>query len=303
MSTSTLCPGCRHPLPPGMNGRCRNCRRRRSSFVSKSAAKAPPKPRSSVAFGLTVAAHVLALALVIGLAVWGITYTLRSKQAAARQSVASAPATSIVAPPPEIVPQDNSVAESLPAPADEAVAVATELAPMPSPLMPSAVELAPPPTPLKEDFPRRSKLAEFALQKQLADMKEFGLPMSVRPGLVNDYATQYRTSSAIKTPIAMDPFTLLSHFPKAIELQIRSVPRCQLGPKEAVTLGILARKLHAYLDIIAPMDINGKRSDPTQLRNVLRAERRGKRPEWLRTEAIPAMIQILMAEDTPFRLL
>ncbi|MBI1918405.1 MAG: HEAT repeat domain-containing protein, partial [Planctomycetes bacterium] len=40
---------------------------------------------------------------------------------------------------------------------------------------------------------------------------------------------------------------------------------------------------------------------PALLREVLHKEMRGKRPEWLRSEAIPTMMQMLMPEDTAVR--
>jgi hypothetical protein len=39
------------------------------------------------------------------------------------------------------------------------------------------------------------------------------------------------------------------------------------------------------------------------LRDTLRKERRGKRPEWLRAEAVPAMLQLLTHEDAPVRMM
>jgi HEAT repeat protein len=64
----------------------------------------------------------------------------------------------------------------------------------------------------------------------------------------------------------------------------------------------MSRALHAYLEGLAPKDAAGKRGDLTRLRTALRQERRCKPPEWLRPEALPAMVQILVAEDTPLRL-
>ncbi|HEV3146607.1 MAG TPA: HEAT repeat domain-containing protein [Gemmataceae bacterium] len=256
-------------------------------------------------FAVTVAAHVLALAVVCGLAIWGVIYTMRSKQLPTptpQNVLAAMPAPlPVLNAQPAAVAIDGPMVGKLLLPPEEEVAV--ELAPAPRLEKLGQVELAPPPRLESVPLPRLSKLSENALQKQLADMKEFSLSASARSALVSDYASQYRSAAATKTAIPLDPFTLLNRFPKAIELAIRSVPRCQLSTQEAITLGVLARKLHLYLDVIAPMDKDGKRKDPTDLREALRRERRGKRPEWLRPEAVPAMVQILMAEDTPFRLL
>jgi hypothetical protein len=250
-----------------------------------------------------LAVYISAFAIVLGVGIWGVVHTLRWKHAV--QPVAfTTPAMSVLDPIPAVAFANQPVVERLPLPSEVTDTIAVELAPMPAFDEPAKVELAPPPKLQKAALPKLDKLSELALQKQLIEMKQFGLPDSVRQPLVSDYMQQYRSAGQLKSGIVpLDPFTLLNRFPKAIELQIRSVPRCQLGLKEAITLGILARKLHAYLDIIAPMDNNGKRADPGPLRQQLQTERRGKRPEWLRPEAIPAMVQILMAQDAPFRLL
>jgi hypothetical protein len=160
-----------------------------------------------------------------------------------------------------------------------------------------------PPKLAKAPPAKRSNLSEEDLRKQLAATPEFGLSQAARQALVKSYSELYKGSAGVNMTIKFDPFTLLHHFPQAAVLPIRSAANCQLGTKEAATLGVLAKKLHAYLDAIAPVDENGKRAKPTRLREVLRDERRGKRPEWLRVEALPAMLQILMAEDVPLRLM
>src|SRR5262245_37756118 len=149
---------------------------------------------------------------------------------------------------------------------------------------------------------RRNKLSEIELFKQLVDFPDFNLNLAARQGMVQAYAREYQTKSEMRMHGEFEPSILLRHFPAASQLPIRSGPSCQLSRNEAANLGVLAKKLHAYLDLIAPMDMNGKRN-PARLRNVLRQERRGKTPEWLRPEAVPAMVQILMAEDVPVRLI
>jgi HEAT repeat protein len=150
---------------------------------------------------------------------------------------------------------------------------------------------------------RRSDLSEDDLRKQLATAAEVGLPPRKLPALIRAYQVDFEGSTALSGRINFDPSILLKYFPQAEALPIRYAPGCQLGPKEAATLGVLARKLHAYLDLIAPLDQNGKRTEPNRLREALRQERRGKRPEWLRAEAVPTMLQILMPEDATLRLM
>jgi HEAT repeat protein len=145
--------------------------------------------------------------------------------------------------------------------------------------------------------------SENDLRKELARMPELGLTPTARQALADSYTRKYRDNASVGgTGILFEPTTLLAHFPPASELPVRRAPRCQLSAKEAATLGVLSRKLHTYLDRIAPPDEDGKRKDANRLRDALRRERRGQRPEWLRAEALPALVQILMAEDLPVRL-
>jgi HEAT repeat protein len=215
----------------------------------------------------------------------------------------------------EALPTAVVLGPAAPAPtedeADDAVPPAAEpsSAPAPAPDRAAKPEGPPPPsapkpsTPEPAPFRRRSNLTEDDLRKQLAAAPEVGLTPGVRQALVQSYATDFRSSKATGTSFTFDPYILLRNFPQARELPVRTAPTCQLGPRAAFTLGVLARKLHAYLDLIAPLDGDGKRTNPNRVREVLRQERRGQRPEWLRAEALPAMLQILMAEDVPLRLL
>jgi HEAT repeat protein len=145
--------------------------------------------------------------------------------------------------------------------------------------------------------------SEDGLRRQLYRAPEFGLKPAVRDALVESYKTSYQSNAVMGRKPSFDPSILLSRVPSARQLPLRGFPICQLTPDSAATLGVLSRALHAYLDGLAPKDANGKRGDPRQVRAALRLERRGKPPAWLRPEALPAMVQILMAEDVPLRLI
>jgi hypothetical protein len=211
-----------------------------------------------------------------------------------------------------VVTDENPPVDQIPLPrivdhkADEQpleIPVAAEVLPMPHEMP----ELIPPPSALaRPAIVQRAttrKRSEDDLRRELATAPEFSLSQTARLNLTDAYSKQYRSSTQVRSTVDFDQYTLLHYFPKAIELPIRTAPGCQLGPKEAATLGALAPKLHAYLDVIAPKDETGKRRNPERVREALRQERRGKRPEWLRTEAVPAMVQILMAEDLAIRLI
>jgi HEAT repeat protein len=254
-----------------------------------------------LALGITVAAVLLVATCWLGAR--GLGRTRRA--APAPEIVAAAPTFSPVdETPPASQPQEaaalpNEKTPDVPAIAEDDPEADEEQQP---PVTAPAVA-AKSPEPEKPARPRLKELSEEELRKQLAAMPEFGLSQKTRQALVQSYSNLYKGNSGVSMSLKFDPFTLLHHFPDAAVLPVRSTANCQLPPKEAATLGVLAKKLHAYLDTIAPMDQDGKRAKPTRLREVLREERRGKRPEWLRAEALPAMLQILMAEDVPLRLL
>jgi hypothetical protein len=132
---------------------------------------------------------------------------------------------------------------------------------------------------------------------------EVGLKPTTRDALASAYKTTYQSNAATGRKPVFGPNTLLSLMPSARQLPLRGFPVCQLGPSAGVMLGVHSRALHAYLDRLAPKDATGKRGDPKLVRATLRQERRGQRPAWLRPEALPAMVQILMAEGVPLRLI
>jgi hypothetical protein len=199
-------------------------------------------------------------------------------------------------------PQLRALAQQAPPTVDkEPEPPAPAAAPDPEPETPQA------PAPPAEDATVRERPREIQseddLRRQLYWAPEFGLKPAVRDALVESYKTSYQSNAALGHKPSFDPSILLSRVPGARQLPLRGFPVCQLTQDSATTLGVLSRALHAYLDGLAPKDANGKRGDPGQVRAALRLERRGKPPAWLRPEALPAMVQILMAEDVPLRLI
>jgi hypothetical protein len=249
----------------------------------------------------------LFLALVSGAGVWGVLHFAHKQATPATVEMVD-----------NTLPTEAQISVVQGEPAHEVIAVlprsVPELLPLPEvvsepkskfdPFGPLPAALVPmPAAPLPAVVRQRVQVSEDKLRRQLADIPEVGLPNDARTAMVESYSKQYRTAASLFASYDFDPFTLLTYFPKAAELPIRFGRNCVLGPKEAAFLGVLGKKLHAYLDIIAPRDQDGKRIEPTKLRQVLQQERRGQRPEWLRPEALPAMIQVLMAEEAPLRLL
>jgi HEAT repeat protein len=297
MSASVQSTACQPPPPENRN----------NSPVDKHLRPARLRPALAVALHLLpVAAAVVLLALMCRpstgarpqpSSVDAPPATTAEEVVAASAPVSDTPSEAVSVPRGPAAPADEQFAAGLP-PMDDGPLPAS---PAPAPdkeAKPGAAAVAPPPP-----ASRRPELSEDDLRKQLAAVPEVRLPPSVVPTMIRSYKTDFTTSNNLSGQINFDPFILLKYFPRAAELPVRSAPGCQLSQREAVTLGVLAKKLHAYLDLIAPKDpTTGKRAEPTQLRAALRQERRGQRPEWLRAEAVPAMQQILMAEDTPLRL-
>lgn len=150
-------------------------------------------------------------------------------------------------------------------------------------------------------FKRRDRAREEVLRDQLALVPEIGIDRA-GPQLVRAYTNRTRVNMTVSGEGGLaDASVLRETIPAVATLPLRLGSQAQLNPKAAATLGSLSRKLHAYLDAAAPAGPDGHRSSPALLVQALRREKRGKRPEWLRSEAIPTMLQLLMFEDTPVR--
>src|SRR5262249_43899443 len=111
------------------------------------------------------------------------------------------------------------------------------------------------------------------------------------------FPTHFQTTAAVD----FEPTLLLQIRPDFALLPLRQHGNHRLSASAAATLDQLSRKLHDFVEQATPRGPDGKRMDPVLLGNILRNERRGKRQEWLRAEAIPALMQILMHESTAIR--
>ncbi len=147
-------------------------------------------------------------------------------------------------------------------------------------------------------FKRRSDASEEALRMELATANEVGLTRGDVAALGKAYAANFQLTAGQD----MEPTVLLQIRPDFQLLPIRSGPACRLTVNATVNLHVLSQKLHQYLDRAIPKDAVGRRPGPVLLREVMRLEKRGQRPEWLRPEAIPTLTQMLMHEDGPVRI-
>jgi hypothetical protein len=165
----------------------------------------------------------------------------------------------------------------------------------------AAESAAPPARPAKAAFQRRNLTNEDQLRLQLAGAVKVGLGKS-GVSLYERYVKHGRRNDGTAGSKGVaDATALLRLRPDLATLGLRDGPRSMLPPKAAAELGVLSRKMRAYLQLIAPVGLDGQTRDLVALRDRLRADMRGRKPEWLRAEAVPAINQMLMAEDAPTR--
>jgi HEAT repeat protein len=271
------------PPAPG-SGRKRKKKRRAER-------KARRIRRKRLLFGAAFAS----LLLVVGVAVY---WTRPGAQAAqlpvetpaerAAAPNASQPLTVVKAGPMVVAPPEPIAdVEEVPAPA-------VELAWEQLDVMPALFVEAPKPVARQPGkIQRRRVIAEADLRDQLALAPEVGLTVSNVQMLADSYDANAKLGAT-----DFQPGILLQVRPDLGALPVRAR---QLDPGSAATLGKLSKKLHAYVEGATPKDALGDRIDPAMLRQILSEEKRGKRMEWLRPEAVPVLRQILGHEQTPIR--
>jgi HEAT repeat protein len=143
--------------------------------------------------------------------------------------------------------------------------------------------------------------SEEDLRAKLALVPEVGLGTSGPAALNAFITTGAANQTVLGDPAWSDPTPLIRTRPDLLELPIHGGPACQLTGTQAATLDEQSRKLRVYLSANAPVGPDGRRPAADALCAKLRQEMHGKRPEWLRTEAIPALLQLLMHEDPSLR--
>jgi hypothetical protein len=152
-----------------------------------------------------------------------------------------------------------------------------------------------PPTPPARPAPTPLTLrTEDELRHELAEVPEVGLGAA---GANVFYAFLSRPEDMPWT----DPAPIIQTRPDMRQLPFHGGAASQLNPRQATTLDELSRKIRVYLAAIAPVGTDGRRANADQLALQMLQEKRGRRLEWLRVEAIPALTQLLMHEDTSVR--
>jgi hypothetical protein len=249
---------------------------------------------------------VAAAALTLGLSILvlaGLAHLLPSRpRPPAPSELLAAPASEV--PDARVPDRKPSLVEA--APKGRAVEAQAEKPGEPSPaeLLPPprraafGIVLAPAEEPQDNDtFQRRNCATEEELRQQLAAAEEVGLGQA--GASVHGRYVVHVNSPQVAGKGAADCAVLLQLRPDLASLPLRDGPACTLGPKKARDLDTLSRKLRIYLNTLAPAGPNGR--PMLVLRQRLRQDLRGKKPEWLRGEAVPTLTQMLMADDVATR--
>jgi HEAT repeat protein len=185
------------------------------------------------------------------------------------------------------------VPDQTPAPAPKKEDLEKETPGQPAP--PKVAVNNPAPGQGKPGLKRRDLLAEEDLRKQLLQVPEVAL--DAVPGTSASLlamAKQSQTAGFFYPGPA-----LLSQRPDVAWLPFRLGTDCLLGKEPAENLQVLSRKLRVQLEAAIPKDGLDSRPDPDALRRSLLGD---SRREWLQADAVPAMLQLLQAENKSVRL-
>jgi hypothetical protein len=156
-----------------------------------------------------------------------------------------------------------------------------------------------PPAEAKFQVKRRTHTTDEELRKQLLLAPELGLDSA-------PFATQTLLTKArqpgnrdkdLAPMLAMNSVNLVG-------LPFKMGDECRTGKEPAEHLQALSRKLRGHLEAAIPPAVNGVVTDPRPDPVILRQRLLGdaERDSWLQAEAIPALLQLLMAENKATRL-
>ncbi len=290
-----------------------------------------PLPPGNGATGLVVGASLLVFLVAVGLGIYslipgpgGRPQDKNQSWVVARKDPRSAPVK-----PPPAAPSEQPPAQ--PAPVKPAPPP-LKLEPVPPPpakpeppepkkippekKVPEEVQPAPPKVkekepevvknvaaPRKLTLKRRSNLTAEELRKQLLVAPEITLDAPHAPATAKWILDTARGPGGNRgfdlAPLLRPRRPDLDGLPMAMGLA------CRLGKEPAETLQALSRKLRAHLEASIPGVADGivadPRPDPARLHVSLTGD--AERATWLRPEAIPTLLQLLMAENADVRLL
>jgi HEAT repeat protein len=161
------------------------------------------------------------------------------------------------------------------------------------------VKMAKPADSVAHVFKRRQKLSEEELKRDLRWAKEIPpMTTATTSRVMNSHMERFRSFGDID----FEPRVLLEARPDLRMLPIRHGSPIKSDPKTAGELEAFSRRLHFLVDHTVPRKEDGEHVKPERLREWMSKEKTpGRRPAWVRAEAVPALRQILMGEDKPLR--
>lgn len=170
------------------------------------------------------------------------------------------------------------------------------------------------PVPKELVVKRRQQLDAEGLRKQLLNMRE--LHIDTAKGTSTQLVALATQLKQLNRPYP-GPTHFMGRRDDLAGLPMRMGQDCHLGKEPAENLQVLSRKLRVLLEMSIPKDGIDTRPDPEVLRdlliegkmpeNELIAKRfpglriEGKPRDWLTAEAVPALMQLLQAENTSVR--
>ncbi len=309
MLSSPCCCWCGAVLPGGA-GRgeallCPSCCGRAGPVSQAAAASPPPAPTTPGprVYLAWPAAAALAAGVVLTVVVVVLSLVPRQRPGPARADELALELLAAPQPDPDDVPAGAHLDTAGPAAAARAShprlyeIPADHASPDKPTAAPAAKAAAAPAAALK----RRDTSTEGQLREHLAQAPEVGLGAQGQAVLLS-YAADWQTSIGVTGAINLtDATPLLKVRPDVGTLPLHYGTRCQLPDRKARELEVLSRRLRVYLNRLATPGPDGRRPTPAQLREVLRTEMAGRKPAWLRPEAVPALVQLLMGEEAPLR--
>jgi hypothetical protein len=171
--------------------------------------------------------------------------------------------------------------------------------PVEKPSPPSTTETTPSTVVVK----RRDDTTDEDLRKQLLSIPETGFNQQIDAIVLKPFHTLGKEPMNVSADIGPSQFKLLTlqiKQPEQFSLPWRAGPDCTLGKEDAERLHVLSRFLRDCLGKSAPpADV---RPDPKKLKALIAADR-DKAEELTKPQAIPTLMQLLQAENTPIRLL
>jgi len=258
----------------------------------------PARPdRLLLCVGAVVGAVAVASLLVTGVLGW-IAHAKQLDRTSAGNNrqplprwIEDTPAREAEAPPPP--PEKYAPAPKAPRPAPVAPQNHEPPRPEPPPAKPEVNEA--PPARAAGPFKRRDKSSEEDLRKQLLAPTEVALDDV--PGSSARLQKQARNLSNSGIPF-QGPASLVSSRSDLQGLPLRMGLDCQLGKEPAENMHALSRKMRALLEKVTPKDGVDSRPDAAQLRDALLSD---PKADWLQAGAVPCLLQLLQAENSPMR--